>query len=201
MNNTHRDEWERFLNPEVLRANLMLASIYIASYEILKDSIINPIKDFYINGFKGNDYIIDPRYKSEVLSRNKSELYASLEWLKDSKVITEDDMTLFEQVKKCRNNIAHEISRMLAEGLPSDFSDCFNNLLALVDKVGRWWIVNVEIPTDSSFDGREVSEEEIIPGQVARLRMMMDIALGSEEESKFYFNEFIKNFPNPDSPS
>ena len=57
MNNTHRDEWERFLNPEVLRANLMLASIYIASYEILKDSIINPIKDFYINRFKGNDYI------------------------------------------------------------------------------------------------------------------------------------------------
>lgn len=99
MNNTYRDEWERFLNPEVLRTNLMLASIYIASYEILKDSIIKPIKDFYVNGFKGDDYSIDPKYKSEVLNRNKSELYASLEWLKESKVITEDDMTLFEQAK------------------------------------------------------------------------------------------------------
>lgn len=90
---------------------------------------------------------------------------------------------------------------MLAEGLPADFSDCFSNLLYLVDKIGRWWIVNVEIPTNPSFDGQEIKEEEIIPGQVARLRMMMDIALGSEEESKFYFNAFMKNFPKSDSPS
>ncbi len=201
MDNKHREEWEHFLNPETLRANLMLASIYIATYEILKESIIKPVKDFYINGFDENGYVIDPKYSSEVISKGKGELYASLEWLKDSNVITSDDIELFDGIKKCRNKITHEISRMLAEGLPTDFSDCFNNMLSLVGKIGRWWVINVEIPVNPNFDGKEIIEEEIIPGQITRLRVMLDVALGSEEESNYYLNEFMKKFPKPNSSS
>jgi hypothetical protein len=36
------DSWDKFLNPETLRANLIAASIFITSYEILKGSIIDP---------------------------------------------------------------------------------------------------------------------------------------------------------------
>lgn len=201
MDNNHREDWERFLKPEVLRANLMLASIYIAAYEILKDSIVKPIKDFYATGFNENGYITGPNYASEVPSKGKNDFYASLEWLKESSAITDDDITLFNQAKKCRNKIAHEISRMLAEGLPTDFSDCFNNIVSLISKIGRWWAVNVEIPLNPEFVDKEVAEEEIIPGQIARLRIMMDVALGSEKEANFYFNELMKSFPKTDSPS
>jgi hypothetical protein len=195
------DTWMRFLDPEVLRPSLMLASIYIATYEILKDSIISRIKDFYVTGFDQSGEIIGTDYLSDVLSKNRSELYASLEWLKESKAITDVDIAVFNKVKQCRNDIAHEISRMLSEGLPKDFSDRFNDMVSLISKVERWWIINVEIPLNSEFADKEIIEDEIIPGRIAGLRMMIDVALGNDEQSNFYINEFRKNFPKSDSPS
>lgn len=47
MNDRIRENWERFLNPEYLRGNLILVSLYIAAFEILKKSIIVRIKDFH----------------------------------------------------------------------------------------------------------------------------------------------------------
>lgn len=40
MDNNNQTKWERFPDPEVLRPNLILASVYIAAFEILKNSII-----------------------------------------------------------------------------------------------------------------------------------------------------------------
>ncbi|MCC6498796.1 MAG: hypothetical protein IT313_00870 [Anaerolineales bacterium] len=196
MDNDHLDTWIRFLDPEELRPSLMLASIYIATYEILKDSIIGRIKDFYVTGFNENGEIVGEDYQSKVLSKNKSVLYASLDWLQESDAITDDDIETFNKVKQCRNNIAHEISRMLSEGLPKDFSDRFSDMVSLVSKIERWWIVNFEIPLNPEFADKEIIEDEIIPGPIAGLRMMIDVALGDDEKSKYYINEFRKNFPN-----
>ena len=41
MDNDSQAKWERFLDPEVLRPNLILASVYIAAFEVLKNSIID----------------------------------------------------------------------------------------------------------------------------------------------------------------
>jgi hypothetical protein len=201
MDNDHLDTWMRFLDPEILRPSLMLASIYIATYEILKDSIIGRIKDFYVTGFDESGEIIGADYQSEVLHKNRSELYASLEWLKESKAIIDDDIVVFNKVKQCRNNITHEISRMLSEGLPQDFSDRFSDMVSLISKVERWWIINVEIPLNPELADKEIIEDEIIPGRIASLRMMIDVALGNDEQSKFYIDGFRKNFPKSDSPS
>ncbi|GAI34251.1 unnamed protein product, partial [marine sediment metagenome] len=81
MDDDVRISWERFLNPEILRTNLIVASLFITAFEMLKDSIIGHIRDFFTNGFDENGWIIDDKYKTEVLSKNKSPLYASLAWL------------------------------------------------------------------------------------------------------------------------
>lgn len=201
MDNDSQETWRRFLNPEVLRANLILASIYIATYEILKDSIIGRIKDFYITGFDETGDLIDPDYQFNVLSKNKSTLYASLAWLKESNVITDNDIRLFNQVKQRRNDIAHEISHMLSEGLPSDFPDRFSDMVSLLRKIEKWWIINYEIPLNPDLVDVEIIEDEIVPGPIAGLRMMIDVALGEEEEANYYYNEFMKHFPRSDSPS
>ena len=195
------ETWRNFLDPEVLRPNLMLASIYIATYEILKDSIMRRLRELFVRGFDETGELVGPDYKIEVLDKNKSPLYASLEWLKESDAITDDDVTIFNLVKQHRNNIAHEISHMLSEGLPPDFSDRFNEMVSLLSKIERWWIVNYEIPLNPELVGEEIIESEIVPGPIASLRMMIDVALGSEERSNFYINEFRKNFPKPISPS
>ncbi|MFH2103866.1 MAG: hypothetical protein ABIJ39_10985 [Chloroflexota bacterium] len=195
MNEDIQAEWERFLDPKELRPNLIMASLYIAAFEILKNSIIERIRDFYITGFDENGWIIDPEYTRQVLSKDKSPTYASLKWLLESQAIDEVDIEKFNKVKECRNLLAHEITKFLAKGLPPEFPGCFNDMVALLDKIERWWIVNVEIPTNPDLAGKadEIDESGIVPGPIMSLRLMVNVALGSEETANSLLNEFKKN--------
>jgi len=195
MNDNVQAEWERFLDPKELRPNLILASLYIAAFEILKNSIIERIRDFYITGFVGKDWIISPDYQEQVLSKDRSITYASLKWLKESQAISDEDIEKFNKAKECRNLLAHEITKFLAKGLPPEFSVCFNDIIALLNKIEKWWIINVELETDPDLSEKrdEIDESGIVPGTIMSLRMMVDIALGSDETANVYINEFKKN--------
>lgn len=186
-----KKSWEDFLNPDVTRGRLSAASIYIASFEALKDCIVDRIRDFFCTGFNQSGEIINPRYQSHVLSRNRSPLYASLDWLKELNVIDDVDVEVFERAKACRNKLAHELfSAVSLEGLPSNFDECFADMVALLNKIEVWWIVNVEIPTSPDMDDRDIDEGGIIPGSIMTIKLLQDVALGDEEQSWFYYNEF-----------
>src|SRR5271157_6166374 len=94
-------QWERFLDPKELRPNLIMASLYIAAFEILKNSIIERIRDFYIMGFDENGWIINPEYTQKILLKDKSLTYASLKWLLESQAINAADIEKFNKVKEC----------------------------------------------------------------------------------------------------
>lgn len=192
MDNDVKLSWERFLNPEILRTNLIVASLFITAFEMLKDSIIGRIREFFTDGFNENGWIVNKNYKTKVLRLNKSPLYASLEWLKGMNVIDDQDIEEFNKIKNCRNEIAHEIANFISKGPKIDPLPLFSNMIDLLHKIEKWWILNVEIPTNPDFDGQEIDEDGIVPGQIMTLRLLADIALGSEEESKFYYREFIK---------
>ena len=91
-NNT-TDQWERFLDPEVLRPSLFLATMFITTFEILKDTIVDNIRSFYTAGFDKYGETIDPEYQTEVLSKNKNPLYASLQWLRENNAVDDADLT------------------------------------------------------------------------------------------------------------
>ena len=179
--------WEGILNPDVLRPNLISASIYIAGFEILKDAIIDRIKEVYTLGGLPED---DEKYRSEVLSSNPSRVYSSLHWLKENRVIDDNDAEIFEKVKQCRNDLSHRLAKMLTGGLPDDLPTRFAEMVALLDKIERWWIVNVEIATDPQFDDKEVDESGILPGRVIAMQVMTDVALGSDEDAKTLLEQF-----------
>jgi hypothetical protein len=185
--------WEYFLNPDVVRPSLINASIYIAAFEMLEDTIIGRIRDFFCNGFNQKGDIIDPEYQTKVLSLNKSPMYASLEWLKGMKAIKQSDMDTFEKIKKCRNNVAHELHEIIVgRGLPEDFNDNFRSMILLLHKIEVWWIVNVEVPTNPDYDGQEIDEDGIMTGALMSIRILCDVALGTDEQSRFYYEQFKK---------
>lgn len=62
--------------------------------------------------------------------------------------------------------------------------------VALLRKIEVCWITNVEIPTNPDFDGAKVDENGIVPGPVMTMQLLMDIALGDDERSRFYYDEF-----------
>jgi len=194
MDHNVRRSWEEFLNPEVTRPRLIAASIYIAEFEVLKEAIVDRTRDFFWMDFDESGDKIDPRYKSDVLDRKKSPVYASLSWLREMNVINDSDIRVFDRVKACRNTLAHNLfSTLAAEGLPPDFEQRFTEMVELLRKIEVWWIVNFEIPTNPNYDGCDIDEEEIVPGWLASIQLLRDIAFGDEERSRFYYNEFRKH--------
>jgi len=194
MSDDVRQSWEEFLNPDRMRTNLIKASIYIAAYESLKDAIISRVKEMYWTGWnKDEGDIVDPKYDFEVLSLNKSVLYASFEWLRKNGAVTFADLSVLDRVKTCRNHLAHRLLFFLSkEGMPPNFEICFGEMVELLEKIEKWWIINIELPLNPDMSSSEADINGIIPGRVIVIQLMCDIALGSEKNSKFYYEEFKK---------
>ncbi|BCT87619.1 DUF4145 domain-containing protein [Acinetobacter variabilis] len=110
----YREQWENFLNPEVFKDRLINISMYITIYEMLKDSIINRLKDFYAMTLIGaKDLEGEEEYRTKVLSRHKNHLYASISWLIENGVINKEDKENIEALKSYRNYLAHEMSNIV----------------------------------------------------------------------------------------
>lgn len=176
---TNADRWERFLDPEVVRPSLFLSTMFITTFEILKDSVVDRIRDFYTNAWDENGPTVGPEYQSEVLSRKKSALYASFDWLREREAIDEADLMIFESLKKTRNQLAHQLFDVVTGQVESEHVSQFPVLVALLRKVEVWWVVNVEIPINPDYDGKEIDEAGIVPGAVLLLQMLIEVASGS----------------------
>lgn len=179
--NTVTDRWERFLDPDVVRPSLFLATMFITTFEILKDSVVDRIRGFYTNGLDENGPIVGPEYQTEVASRNRSVLYASLDWLREHEVIDDKDIEAFEQLKKTRNQLAHQLFAVVTGQVESTHEAQFEVLASLLRKIEVWWVVNFEIAANPDFDGQDIDEEGIVPGAVLSLQMLIQVASGNTE--------------------
>jgi hypothetical protein len=128
-----------------------------------------------------------------VLSRNKSALYASLEWLVESEAIEEADLEVFERLKVVRNRLAHELPSLVLGGAELHLIGHFQAAFALLRKIEVWWVVNVEIATNPDCDGQEVDESGIVPGPVLMLQLMLEVVGGNAE----YLNHYRMAAPGP----
>jgi len=184
------DKWIKFLNPENLKDNLTFCSLYIMFYETTKDYVIDQVKDFYMIGYdKEQGYITDKKYKKEVLSKERNVLNASLLWFKDADAISYTDIEIFSDIRKYRNILAHEMLDKIFEGLDENFIQRFVELINFRINLERWWIINIDVPT--SDINKKIEEDQIISSSQILYRMIMDIISGNEN-SEYYYNEFIK---------
>jgi hypothetical protein len=178
---TTSERWERFLDPDAVRPSLFLATMFITTFEILKNSVVDHLRNFYTNGWDESGPNISSEYQSKVISRNKSVLYASLEWLHESGAISSKDLEKYERLKKTRNLLAHQLFEAVTGQVESKHEAQFEELVELLRKVEVWWVVNLEIATNPDFDGQEIDEEGIVPGSILSLQMLIEVASGNTE--------------------
>lgn len=181
MSNQGKTQVESFLNPSVLRSNLIMVALYIAAFELLHDSVVERLRNFY-----ANTCVPGADYESEVLQGRKKVLPASLAWLKKSGVIDDTDIGNFEKAKMQRDKFTHEMGQVLWDGIPSDLPARFLDMVSLLDKIELWWTVNVDVVNPEAVD-----VSTIVPGRSFGLRLLMQIATLSEEESRKYLDEAI----------
>ena len=163
------------------------------AFEMLKSSIIDKIEAFYTNGLYENRMVVSPEYKEEVLSLNKSPLYASLIWLQDMHAIDDKDLEIFEHIKRCRNTLAHEMLTFASSGVDFNVAEAFEEMISLLRKIEIWWFENVEMAIDPEAYPENLDLEQVIPSPVWSLQMLIDVALGPEEEARKYYDHFVAN--------
>lgn len=185
--------WERALHPETLKTNIITASIFSMAFEMLKSSIIEKIKGFYAIGFDENGMILSPEYRENVLSLNRSPLYASLKWLRNMNAIDEKSLEVFEHIKQCRNTLTHEMLTFASTGVDFNVTETFNQMIELLRCIELWWFENFDMAIDPDVYPEDLDLEQVIPGPVWSLQMLIDVALGSEDEAHKYYNYFVAN--------
>ncbi|MGP4972609.1 hypothetical protein ACTXIP_03010 [Psychrobacter alimentarius] len=185
--------WERVLHPETLKTNIITASIFSMAFEMLKDSIIEKIEGFFTDGFNENGMIISPEYKEKVLTLNRSPLYASLKWLQSMNAIDDKDIERFEHIKRCRNTLAHEMLTFASSGVEFDVIEVLEEMIGILRKIEIWWFENLEMAIDPEAYSEDLDLEQVIPGPVWSLQMLIDVALGTEDEARKYYDHFVAN--------
>jgi len=185
--------WERVLHPETLKTNIITASIFSMAFEMLKDSIIEKIEGFFTDGFNENGMIISPEYKEKVLTLNRSPLYASLKWLQGMNAIDDKDIERFEHIKRCRNTLAHEMLTFASSGVEFDVIEVLEEMIGILRKIEIWWFENLEMAIDPEAYSEDLDLEQVIPGPVWSLQMLIDVALGTEDEARKYYDHFVAN--------
>jgi hypothetical protein len=72
------------------------------------------------------------------------------------------------------------------------FAAYLPQLMQLLLKIERWWVINVEMATDPDINMDEIDEAGIIPGSYLMLQVLSQVALGNEEEAWYFHRETKK---------
>lgn len=186
------DRWEKFLDPEFVKPSLFMATMFITSFEILKNVVVDRVRDFYVAEWSQERMTYSENYRQKVLSKNKSPVYASLLWLEESDAISSIDIENYEKLKLTRNLLAHQLFEVVTGQVDSDHQEQFEILIALLKKIEVWWIVNMEIPCNPDFDDKEIDVDGIVPGSIISLQMLLEVVAGNTELLERWRKQKIK---------
>lgn len=213
-----RIDSSKVFTPNILRINLLLSSLYLTSFEILKTAIIEGVKDFFIyqepssdDNLKESLRAIDPSlvehfqdsYQEEVNEyekevgiklddRDKLGLIPSCKWLQRQGVLSEEEVEEIRKIRDHRNEIAHELPELLVgEGFDIQLEH-FQRIRTLIHKVDVFGARNevfFDMSTLDEVDVQDVPDDQIVSGRDAILTLITNTVVD-------YLNELMKGKPN-----
>ncbi|MFN6074196.1 MAG: hypothetical protein ACK46Y_01410 [Fluviicola sp.] len=191
--NENIEKLSNFLNPEILKENLISLSLYVANFEALKAYIIEQPKSLFEIGFDENGILLDEkRYNEKVKSKDENILKASLFWWIEQGALEQKDFIDFYNLRSIRNSIVHEMFNHLFNGI-NEFTSSFEDLLEIKVKLDRWWTINIEIPTNPDIeDVSKINLAEVITSSEILLILFSYTLSNDEEKSKYFYNELMR---------
>lgn len=189
--------WEKLLNPQKLKSNLIQASIFLTSYELLKNLIVGKLKTFYSSGFKESGLIIDDEYNAEVLSLHKKPFLASCKWFQDMNAITEKDMGLIHDIVLQRNKVAHELPSIIGEFGVDINLQLLLDMQYIENKITKWWVKNIELDINPAYENLDMDEIDIegVQGTTGIfLQLLFNVANGRDDELQKIYEAMFKQY-------
>jgi len=181
------NDWMKLLDPEEVKFQLISSSFYITAYDILIETVVQKIKDFYMSGFDENGMIIDPKYKIQVRNLYKNDIVvASSLWLKNHEAITEEEVEKIKLFKEHRNELAHELSEMIGDSGKRTKIELIKEIRYLRFKILKWWFIYFEMeinPELGKLNPEELDFEEVLSLNMFVIDYLVNI-LDDEIEKK-----------------
>jgi hypothetical protein len=190
------DKYEELLKPNEAKGRFLATSLYIAFFEYFKNLVVDLPESFFIDGFEAGKITINSRYKEQVLSLHDNKVSASLKWLQSIGCLTKEDYKNFQSIRQYRNDLAHKMLSIVFENKHDDFDRNYSNLISLMLKTHKWWILNIEIPTSDLNPELEYDFDGIITGSDMIINLFTSLALGDEEQTKELYEQFKKERAN-----
>jgi hypothetical protein len=170
--NKFTKDWMKLLDPEEVKFQLISSSFYITAYDILIETIVQKIKDFYLSGFDENGITLDPAYKIKVRNLNKKDIViASALWLKNQGAITQEEVVKIKLFKDHRNELAHELSEMISDSGKRTKTELIKEIRNLRFKILKWWFIYFEMELNPELN--KLSPEELDFEEVLSLNMFV----------------------------
>ncbi len=142
-----------------IRIALQRAGMFLTGWELLKTDIEDGVRQF----FELQPGVIGPEYERHVLSRHKYKLHASALWLVDQGAITATQCDRIEELRRHRNEIAHELAKLLIDPSHEINVKLLEEMATILRSVGAFF-GRIAADCDPEFDGREIADEEIRSG-------------------------------------
>jgi hypothetical protein len=173
---------------------LISAGLFLVAHETLIDTVKQRPLSFFADCWTDQGPQPSARYFKEVRAldpKNKNDpMRGSIAWLRKMDIISEDDEKIIHRLNDVRNEVAHEMIKMIGGTKYPEFAEHFAPLMTLINKIEKWWIINVEISTDPDFDGNEIDEASIVTGPAWILHMLAEVALGDGDDAWALHREF-----------
>ena len=186
--------WDKFLNPQTLKQSLIKASVFLTAYEMFRQSLIENLRSFFSDDFKDGKWVPSASYRAKVLDLYPRDVFhASCIWFQQSGAIEQSDLDTIQRIRDHRNAIAHEIPKFISNVDHEVDCELLAALFTIVTKVDRWWIAEVEIPTDPDFDNADpdsIAYDKIHSGNMIIMQLILSIFYGDES----YVADLYKQF-------
>jgi len=148
-----------------IREQFILAGLLLTIFERFKTYVVEQVDGFFSSDFEVRDgrlkYSRGEKFKKLIKEKGNhvpgqhanKEFRAALHWFCDSGAITGNEFNEIERIYALRNDIGHELFRIVADDNknPIKIDDVLTTFTVYL-KIVRWWVKEVEASTDPDFD-------------------------------------------------
>lgn len=171
----YRQRLEAKLQAEPIRATLGFAGLFQMTHELIKNAVLDEVRQFYWRGLKDDVTIYDEQaYAEKVLAFAPSNKFrASLLWLVDGDAITLAQADRLDDIYAHRHDLSHELIKYVVDPDFEPDVDLFTDALAILKAIRRFWTsIEKDIGT---FDGfGDVDLDEVTPLSLTVLQMCIE---------------------------
>jgi hypothetical protein len=201
MNREAAIDLNHLLNPEAIRIRLLLASLYLSAYEILKATVIEGVaqilvylpepdedgllalkamvpKDIFTSLYDQNVTayrVLVEKYERELGirfdERSRRGLIPSCDWLEAEGVLLAEDIQAIRAIRNYRNEIAHELPNLLVSEGSHLDLDQLEGIIAIIRKVEPFF---ARLDAEIPID---VPDERIMSGGQIILSLLWDAVI------------------------